>query len=222
MKNKFAGDKKVGHSILHKFEQKLVKWGTPKIPSYIETYHLTSMTILWSIGALLFGYLAQFNINWLWGTSTMIILQYITDLFDGAVGRYRNTGLIKWGYYADHFLDYIFMSCLLIAYSFFIPDKFGLLFFLMMIYGGFMVNAFIHFAATNEFTISYFGFGPTEGRIGFIAVNSMLIILGKVFLSQFLPILLFLAVIVLIIVVYKNQKLLWNLDMKNKKAQNKN
>ncbi len=215
--NNFAGDKKVGHSILHNLEQKLVKWGTPRIPKYIETWTLTYMTGIWSIGVLVFGYLAQFNIHWLWGISGMIVLQYITDLFDGAVGRHRNTGLIKWGYYADHFLDYIFMSCLLISYSFFIPDKFGILFFLMMIYGGFMVNSFIHFAATNNFEISYFGFGPTEGRIGFITVNTMMIIFGKVFLSQFLPHLLAVAFIALCVVVYRNQKILWEVDMRNKK-----
>lgn len=216
-KEQFAGHKKFGVSILHNLEQKFVKWGTPKIPKYIETWTLTYMTALWSIGALVFGYLASYNIHWLWGTSFMIFCQYITDLFDGAVGRLRNTGLIKWGYYADHFLDYIFMSCILIGYTFFIPDKYNVLFFILMIYGGFMVNSFISFAATNRFEISYFGFGPTEARLGFIAVNTMLIIFGKVFLSQFLPHLLAATFVMLCIVVYKNQKILWEMDMEDRK-----
>lgn len=213
----FAGHKKVGQSLLHNLEQKLVRWGTPKIPKRIETWTLTYMTIVWSLGALLFGYLAQYNIHWLWGTSAMVIGQYLTDLFDGAVGRARNTGLIKWGYYADHFLDYIFMCCMLIGYSFFIPDQYGILFFIMMIYGGFMVNSFISFAATNQFEISYFGIGPTEGRIGFIIVNTMLIVIGKVYLAQFLPHFLVIASIALCIVVYRNQKVLWDMDMEEKK-----
>ncbi|MBN2095794.1 hypothetical protein JW752_00130 [Candidatus Peregrinibacteria bacterium] len=212
-KKEFAGHKKVGRSILHDLEQKLVIWGTPKIPKRIETWTLTYMTGLWAVGALIFGYLARYNIHWLWGTSAMILMQYLTDLFDGAVGRMRNTGLIKWGYYADHFLDYIFMSCLLIGYSFFMPDRFGILFFLMMVYGAFMVNSFISFAATNQFQISYLGFGPTEARIGFIAVNTMIILFGKVFLAQFLPHLLGAAFVLLCVVVYKNQKILWEMDM---------
>ncbi len=216
-KDDFAGHKKVGQSILHKPEQKLVQWGTPKIPRWIETWTLTYMTIIWAVGVLVFGYLAQYNIHWLWGSSAMIVMQYITDLFDGAVGRMRDTGLIKWGYYADHFLDYIFMSCLLIGYSFFMPDKYGILFFILMIYGGFMVNSFIGFAATNKFEISYFGFGPTEGRIGFIFVNTMIIVFGKVFLAQFLPHLLVVAAVILIAVVYRNQKILWKMDMAEKK-----
>ena len=214
----FSGHKKFGQSILYNVEQKFVKWGTPKIPKSIETWTLTYMTGVWSILVLIFGYLSQYNIHWLWGTSAMIILQYLTDLFDGAVGRYRNTGLIKWGYYADHFLDYIFMCCLLIGYSFFIPDRYGILFFIMMVYGAFMVNSFVHFASTNKFTISYMGLGPTEARIGFLIVNGMLIIAGKIYLSQYLPILLIIAFIGLCVAVYKNQKILWELDMKEKKG----
>jgi archaetidylinositol phosphate synthase len=216
-KEEFAGHKKVGQSILGPLEKRLVAHYTPKIPKWLETWTLTSMTIYWSLGVLVFGYLARFNIHFLWGTSLMIFLQYVTDLFDGAVGRYRNTGLVKWGYYADHFLDYIFMSSLLIGYSFFIPDRYGTLFAIMMIYGGFMVNSFISFAATNRFEISYFGFGPTEARIGFIVVNTMLIIFGKTYLAQFLPVLLAASFVLLCVVVFRNQKLLWDMDMEEKR-----
>jgi len=174
------------------------------------------MTIVWSIGILIFSYLANHNIHWLWGTSGMIIMQYITDLFDGAVGRHRNTGLVKWGYYMDHFLDYLFMCSVLIGYTFFMPDPFNILFYILVVYGGFLVNAFISFAATNRFRVSYFGFGPTEGRIGFIATNTMLIIFGKVFLSQFLPYFLIFAFIVLCVVVYCTQKTIWKMDMEAK------
>jgi len=220
MSNKeFSGHRKVGQSMLHNLEQRFVAWGTPKIPKRIETWTLTYMTGIWSIFVLIFGYMAQYNIHWLWGSSLMIIAQYLTDLFDGAVGRYRNTGLIKWGYYADHFLDYIFMCCILIGYTFFIPDPYNVLFYILVIYGAFLVNAFISFAAINKFRISYFGVGPTEARIGFIIANTMLVWFGKIFLSQFLPHLLVLSFMALLLVVYKTQKYIWEMDMKEKNKQ---
>lgn len=90
---------------------------------------------------MVFGYLAQYNVQWLWGSSAMILAQYLTDLFDGVVGRHRDTGLVRWGYYADHFLDYMFMCCILIGYTFFIPDRYGIMFFILMVYGGFKVTS---------------------------------------------------------------------------------
>ena len=89
----FQGDKKFGQSILHKPEEALKHILLPWVPRWLETYHLTLMTVPWCGLILLFSYFARFNIHWLWGVSIMIVAQYITDLLDGAIGRQRNTGL---------------------------------------------------------------------------------------------------------------------------------
>jgi len=46
--NQFGGDKKVGKSLLSHPENRLKTWVVPKIPSFIETHHLTMMTLVWS------------------------------------------------------------------------------------------------------------------------------------------------------------------------------
>lgn len=82
----FAGDKKVGVSILHRWEKAFVQWMTPRVPKGIETYHLTLMTIPISLGIILCGYFGQANIQWLWGSSFLNMLQWLTDSLDGSVG----------------------------------------------------------------------------------------------------------------------------------------
>lgn len=217
----FHGDKKVGVSLFGNIEKKLIEKFTPKIPQKIETYHLTMSTIFWSILIILFGYLAKkVNINFLWGTSVMIICQYITDLFDGAIGRYRNTGLIRWGYYMDHLLDYIFLCSILIGYSFLFNDQFNTLFFILAIFGAYMVNSYLSFASTNEFKISYLKIGPTEIRLLFIIINTLLIIFHKTYLVGALPTVMIFSLLGLCRVVYDTQKEIWELDMKNKKTPN--
>ncbi|MBT3539224.1 hypothetical protein HOF40_03255 [Candidatus Parcubacteria bacterium] len=219
-KKAFAGDKKVGESILHSPEKKFIDKYTPRVPKFLETYHLTYMTIPWSILIIAFGFLAQWNIHWLWGMSMCIFLQWLTDAFDGAVGRYRNTGLIKWGYYMDHFLDYIFLCSILIGYSLLLPDNFKYLhFFTFALLGAFMVNAYLSFAATNEFKITYLGIGPTEIRIVFILINTFLIIFGKTYMTWSIPFVLIGALLGLVVVVYRTQKYIWKLDMNIKANQ---
>ncbi len=204
---------KVGLSLMGKWEKKLVERYVAKIPPRIETYHLTLTTILWSGGIVLFGFLSQYNIHWLWGTSVMIACQYITDLFDGAVGRYRNTGLIRWGYYMDHFLDYIFLCSILVGYSFLFNDKFNSLFFILVVFGAFMVNSYLAFAATNKFKIEYLKIGPTEIRLLFIIINTLLIFFHKTYLVRLLPLVLVLAMCGLVYAVYDTQKKIWEQDM---------
>jgi len=147
-----------------------------------------------------------------------IFMQWLTDAFDGAVGRLRNTGLIKWGYYMDHFLDYIFLCSIIIAYSFIIPNEYKhLVFFIFAIVGAFIVNSYLSFAATNEFRVSYLGVGPTEARIVFIIINTLLIIFGKTYMAWSIPLITMGGMIGLIFVVHQTQKYIWNIDMKNKK-----
>lgn len=213
----FGGDKKAGVSIFHFPEQKLKSWLVPKVPKFVETYHLTLTTVLWSLLIIFFSFLARYNISWLWLVSLMIFLQYITDLLDGAVGRARGTGLIKWGYYMDHFLDYIFLCSILIGYSLILPNRYNyMLFFILALFGAFMVNSFLSFAATNSFKISYLGIGPTEVRGVFIAVNTLLIVFGKTYLAAALPFVLVFSVFGLFVVVFRTQKHLWVIDMANK------
>ncbi len=217
-KEKFGGAAAKHHSILAKWEKKFVEAFVDKIPKSIETYHLTYSTILWSLLIVLFGYLATQNIHWLWGAAVCVALQYITDLFDGAVGRKRNTGLIKWGYYMDHFLDFVFLCSVLISFWFVSPEKYNLfLFFILAVFAAFMVESYLKFAATNHFKITHLGFGPTEVRIAFIIAYAVNILDDRTFLSSLIPYIFIFASIGLIYVVYKNQKEIWAMDMKVKK-----
>jgi phosphatidylglycerophosphate synthase len=220
MPEPFGGNAKVGQSVLHTLEKRAVDWAVPRVPASISTVHLTLATIPISLGIILVSWFAKDDFRWLWSVSILIFLQWVTDSLDGAVGRYRNTGLIKWGYYMDHFLDYIFLCSILIGYSLMLPDSYKYLqFFLLAIFGAFMVNSFLAFAASNKFRISYLGIGPTEVRLMFIAVNTLLIFLGKTHLAGALPYVLVASVFGLCVVVYRTQKELWQIDMEAKRGK---
>jgi phosphatidylglycerophosphate synthase len=213
----FAGDKKSGKSILTDAENRLKYWAVPKIPKCIETYHLTLMTVLWSIGNVILAFYARSNHSILWFVSLLILLQYLTDLFDGELGRQRDTGLIKWGFYMDHFLDYIFL-CSLVFVGYMISPQ-GLepwYFWLLVIIGGFMVNSFLSFAATNKFEIYRYGLGPTEFRCGLIAINTYIILFGTNKFDILLPVAVVLCFAALFVNAYQIHRKLWSIDMETK------
>src|SRR3989344_1734285 len=159
-------------------------------------------------------WLAKGNINWLWLISVMIILQYITDLFDGTLGRHRNTGLIKWGYYMDHFLDYLFLCSIIVAYSFLFPPEFAIFFIgILILAAAFLVSTFLSFAASNKLSISFLNMGPTEGRIGLILLNTLLIVFGIPLAQKALPYIIGTEIIILLLMVYRTQKNLWKEDI---------
>jgi phosphatidylglycerophosphate synthase len=212
-KEKFAGDKKEGVSLFFDAENQMVARTIRFIPRWIETYHLTMLTALWSGAIILTGFLARGDIRWLWFVSLMIVFQYITDLYDGKLGKYRNTGLIKWGYFMDHFLDYIFLGSIMFSYSFLVPAHlqfWGLAIVIIAI--GFMVNSFLSFAATNKFRISYLNIGPTESRMLFILFNTTIIFFGKD-IFELIPYATVIAVVALTYVVFRSHREIWQIDM---------
>ncbi len=209
---------KTNQYLLHRFERKFIDPFIRFIPQSIETYHLTLCTIVWNIFILVFSFLAIHNIHWLWGVNIMIILQYITDHFDGMVGRKRNTGLVKWGFYMDHILDYIFMCCVLTGYYLIMNTHSQyLLFFTLAIFGSYMAHTFLSFSATQKFTISFYRIGPTEIRLLFIIINTLLILFGTTHMGVIVPYILAISFIGLCLIIYKTQKEIWDMDMEIKK-----
>ncbi|MCI5126183.1 MAG: hypothetical protein D3925_17340 [Candidatus Electrothrix sp. AR5] len=213
----FGGDKKVGHSLLTGPETRFKNWVVPKIPPEIETYHLTLTTLLWSFINILIGFESKEHLNLLWLVSLMILLQYLTDLFDGELGRQRDTGLIKWGFYMDHFLDYIFLCSMVFVGYMISPAGLEVWYFaLLVILGGFMVNSFLAFGATNEFQIYHYGVGPTEMRVVFILINTFIVFFGTGSFDILLPATVILCCIGLVINTFQVQKRLWKHDMQVK------
>lgn len=216
----FAGATKTSTSILSPLERRMVSTVLPKIPAWLETYHLTLLTPVWSALIIAFSFLAAGNIRWLWLVSLMVLLQYLTDHFDGKVGRYRNTGLVKWGFYMDHLLDYFFLCSVLAGYAIILPDRSRYhLFFILAVFGGFMMNSFLAFAATEQFRISYLKFGPTEFRIALIVINTLLILFGKRHMINALPYVAGFSLLGLSILVYRTQKMIWKNDLEDKKLR---
>ena len=217
----FGGDKKLPmNSLLARYERRLIDSNVHRFPDWIEGYHLTLTTLLWSIGLIIFGWLARNNYYWLWGSSIMLFLQWFTDSFDGALGRYRDTGIPRWGYYMDHFLDFVFMSSVLIGYSFLLDgSNRQIVYLLIPVSGCFIVSSYLAFGATNEFKITYLGTGPTEIRIYFIILNCLIIWFGIGWVEKILVYILIVSIAVLCIVVYRTQRYIWKIDMAEKKTR---
>jgi archaetidylinositol phosphate synthase len=213
----FAGATKQNTSFLTPLERRLAVRVLPRIPTWLETYHLTMLTLVWSGLILFFSYLARNDLRWLWGVSAMVAMQYVTDHYDGKIGKYRGTGLVRWGYYMDHLLDYFFLCSVIIGYSFILPERSRFQILIMLaIFAGYEVSTFLAFAATERLKISYLKFGPTEFRLALIVINVLLVQFGTREMVNGLKYVNIGAAIGLAFVIYRTHKVIWTLDMEHK------
>lgn len=215
MAEPFGGDKKTGKSLLHAPERRFIDWAVPKLPRWMRSWQLTLVTIGWSTGMVVFGWLAAENRNWLLAMSVMVFGQWLTDSLDGTLGRTRGEGLVKWGYFMDHFLDTLFAGSVVIGYWFLAPDSrtMDFLFLLLLLVTvAMMALSFLSFAATNQFQIAHYGIGPTEVRISYIALNTFVWFTGNGVFDWGVPLVLALNVITMIALVWQTHKTLWAID----------
>lgn len=213
----FPGAHKVNNSFLSPLERRLAPIVIPRIPSWLETQHLTMLTLVWSLLILLFSFFAASNIRWLWMVSVMIALQWVTDHYDGKIGKHRNTGLQRWGYYMDHLLDYFFLCSVILGYAFILPERSRFQLLLMLaLFAAYDFSTFLAFSATDELKISHLKFGPTEFRLALIIINGLLISFGTKHMIGGLKWVNAGAVVGLVFLIYGTQKKIWQLDMKGR------
>jgi archaetidylinositol phosphate synthase len=210
--NTFGGDKKVGQSVLGPSERTFINYWVNRIPQGVKSWQLTMTTLLWSAGTIIFGALAHTDARWLFAISLMVALQWFTDSFDGTLGKTRGEGLVKWGFFMDHFLDTIFAGSFVVAYSLFAPGYSLMFNLLLLVTLATMAMSFLSFGATNEFQIAHYGIGPTEVRIGYIIMNTIVFFTGASVLSWGLPLVLALNTLVLVVLVHRTQQKLWFID----------
>lgn len=208
--------RKVGRWLLADWEGRFVARHLHRVPPWLETHHLTLLTLPWCAAVLAAGWLASHvDLRWLTLASAAIALQYLTDLFDGAVGRARDTGLVRWGYFMDHLLDFVFLCCIVGAYGMLVPAaSMPWLIALFGLVGALMASEFLAFGASGEFRISHFGVGPTELRLALIGANQAVVALGSDALARALPFAVAGVAVAGIAVVVRTQRRLWTLDMK--------
>ncbi len=216
-KEQFAGATKAGASLLAPVERRLARRVVPRVPAWLGTHHLTLLTLAWSALVVFFSRLAATDLRWLWAVSAAVALQYLTDHLDGKVGKHRGTGLVRWGFYMDHLLDYVFLCSVVAGYALILPDSARLhLLLVLAVFGGFMVNSFLTVAAAGSFRIAHLGLGPTEFRIALVLANALVASHGTKYLAKSLPYVAAGGFVCLCLLVCGTQRAVWKLDMEMK------
>jgi len=167
------------NSLLYPFEVKFRKKIVPCLPKYMGTQFLTYCTLLFSIGLFLSYYYSSGNRLFLLLASFFIFLQWLTDILDGEVGRYRNEGLVKWGFLMDHLLDYIFFSAGFLGLMLFVNTHIISMMVIYIVMNMFFIVSFLVFGVTNKFSVSFSIFSTTELRILVIIFNTALFFFDK-------------------------------------------
>lgn len=215
--------KLANNSFLWTLEMRLTEKLCTFVPAFMGTKLLTYLSLGSSLLIVFSYYLSTKMPIFLLVASFFIITQWIFDCLDGAIGRSRKEGFVRWGFYMDHLFDYFFMSSIVFGFWFLFPDvKFQMLL-LFFMFSAFMVNFFLFYSTVKDkepnLAVSFGRFSPIEFRLLVILFNSLLYFFGntvRYFVYQYLLFFNIFLFLMLIIVIYSCQKRLNDYDIAEK------
>ncbi len=161
-------------SILSFIEKPLINWFVERLPKFVTPDFLT---VLGVVGSLITGAgysLTFFYKECLWLASFGLFVNWFGDSLDGSLARYRKIERPRYGFFIDHTLDTI--SMIIVGVGVGLSPFARLDFVLLALVGYLLMSIFVYIKTMimGVFSITYFGFGPTEARV-FIAIGNTLV-----------------------------------------------
>jgi phosphatidylglycerophosphate synthase len=160
--------------LLARPEARVLEWIARRLPSWAMPDHLTALGVLAAIGIAAAYALSNRDPVWLWAASGLLVLHWLGDSLDGTLARVRRIERPRYGYYLDHLVDAIATALIGIGLGFspYMLLVTGLV--IVVAYLVLSINTYLETHTLGVFSLGYGRLGPTEARVGLIAINTLL------------------------------------------------
>lgn len=176
MSNSFKDARREQTSILAPLERAALKGLARRMPTWVNSDHLSLLGLIAMFLAGVFYAASRQNPLLLHLVNLCIFLNWFGDSLDGTLARYRDRQRPRYGFYVDHIIDTFGTMFLILglAISGYMSERVAaavLIVFLML-----AINSYLAAYALGIFKISQWKMGPTEIRL--------LIVIGNLFLMH--------------------------------------
>lgn len=149
-----------------------------RLPGTVTPNALTALGVSGAF-VVLAGYcLSAVDIQFLWLANLGLLINWLGDSLDGTVARVRGIERPKFGFFLDQTIDLIsnLVMALGVGLSPWVRLDVALLF--LAIYHMLAMYVLIYSTVRGEFHMDVAGFGPTEVRLGIVAMNIAILAFG--------------------------------------------
>ncbi len=173
------GHERVLSSLLARPERAIIQCFLSRAPAGVTPDMLTAIGLAGSL-LILAGYaLSTIAPGFLWLASLGLAVNWFGDSADGNLARYRRIERPRYGFFLDHAVDslsmlVVFFGLGLSPYVSLEIALFGLAAYLLM-----SIFVYLDTLVNKTFQISFARFGPTEGRMLLVLLNTLMMIFGR-------------------------------------------
>ncbi len=158
-------------SILNNLEKKALVWLAERQPQWVTSDFLSYTGVVGALLFVLFSYMGNINVNYLWLAALGLVVNWYGDSLDGTLARVRNTQRPLYGFFIDHSLDALTtcLICIGVGVSPYMSMDIAL--FILAGYLCMSIYTYLSTIIIGKFRLTYGKLGPTEVRLIIIAVS---------------------------------------------------
>lgn len=163
---------RVHRSFLAAAEKRALIWIAGRMPSWVNSDHLTILGFAAQVAAGICYALAAWDRRMLLAATACLALNWFGDSLDGTLARVRQKQRPRYGFYVDHVIDSVgavaLMSGLALSGYMHPLIAIGLLIAFLLL----SIQSYLATYTLGEFHLSFWRLGPTELRI-FLALGNL-------------------------------------------------
>ena len=160
--------------LLARPEARALDWVARRLPARVMPDHLTLLGVAAALGIAAAYVLSNRDPAWLWAASALLVVHWLGDSLDGTLARVRRTERPTYGYYLDHLVDAVATAVIGIGLGLSPHLLLATGMVLVIAYLVLSINTYLETQALGVFRLGYGRLGPTEARLGLVAVNTAL------------------------------------------------
>ncbi|MBV9180940.1 MAG: CDP-alcohol phosphatidyltransferase family protein [Acidobacteria bacterium] len=164
-------ERRLQESILAAGERRLLIWIARRVPTSINSDHLTILGFAAQLVTGLSYVLCRLNSRWLFVAVASLLLNWLGDSLDGTLARVRQQMRPRYGFYVDHILDSFGAVAVMagLAVSGYMSPAVATM--LLVVFLLLSIQSYLAVYALGEFRLSFWRCGPTEIRLALAIGN---------------------------------------------------
>jgi phosphatidylglycerophosphate synthase len=151
--------------LLARPEQRLLEAIARRLPAFVRPDHLTVLALFAAVGFAVAAASGAFLV-----AAGLLVVHWFGDSLDGTLARVRRAERPRYGYYLDHLADAF--ATALVGLGLGLSSQMHLVAGLALVvaYLALSINSYLETQALGRFSLGYGRLGPTEARLGLIAL----------------------------------------------------
>jgi archaetidylinositol phosphate synthase len=169
---------RVNESIFANQERRILTAIAARLPGAIKPDHLTGLGVFAALLVLAAYVLSNWSIEWLWLANFGLVLHWLGDSLDGTLARHRRIERPRYGFYLDQVIDTVGNLAIGLGIGLSPWTRLDCALLVLAVYHMLSVQIFVRTIVDREFHVAVGRLGPTEMRIGIIAMNCAIMAFG--------------------------------------------